>query len=127
MNVTLSHGSSRGWLGQWPWSRRLVSRIATLTARIGLGLRVRDPLSGFFTVRREILTERGYLGLGYKLLVEILARHPQARIAEIPYRFVDRRRGRSKLGVGEIVAFIRLLWGLKVRRQPSGAAGQSKM
>jgi len=105
-----------GGVGQWPWSRRLVSRIATLTARIGLGLQVRDPLSGFFTVRREILTERGYLGLGYKLLVEILARHPQARVAEIPYRFVDRQAGHSKLKTGEIWAFLKLLAHLKVAR-----------
>ena len=116
-----------GGVGQWPWSRRLVSRIATLTARIGLGLQVRDPLSGFFTVRREILTERGYLGLGYKLLVEILARHPQARVAEIPYRFVDRRRGQSKLGAGEIVAFIRLLVMLRVGKLESWRVGKSKM
>lgn len=114
-----------GGVDRWPVPRKLVSRVATMAARIGLGLQVRDPLSGFFAVRREILTERSYLGLGYKLLVEILARHPQARVAEIPYRFVDRRHGRSKLGVGEIVAFIRLLWGLKVRRQHSGAAGRA--
>jgi dolichol-phosphate mannosyltransferase len=77
---------------------------------------VRDPLSGFFAVRRELLTRYQYRGLGYKLLVEILATHPTRRVAEIPYRFVDRQRGKSKLGVGEILAFLKLLWHLRVRR-----------
>jgi dolichol-phosphate mannosyltransferase len=77
---------------------------------------VRDPLSGFFAVRRELLTRYQYRGLGYKLLVEILATHPTRRVAEIPYRFVDRQRGKSKLGAGEILAFLKLLWYLRVRR-----------
>lgn len=114
-----------GGVDEWPWPRRLVSRVATAAAQTGLGLQVRDPLSGFFAVRREILTERGYQGLGYKLLVEILARHPQARVAEIPYRFADRRHGRSKLGMGEIVAFIRLLWGLRIRGAHTDVPGRA--
>lgn len=116
---------SGGGVDQWPWPRRLVSRAATMVARVGLGLRVRDPLSGFFAVRREILTDRAYRGLGYKLLVEILAQHPHARVAEVPYRFVDRRHGRSKLGMGEIVAFLRLLWGLRMHGTHDDAAGRA--
>ncbi len=106
-----------GGVERWPPVRRLVSRVATFAARAGLGLRVRDPLSGFFAVRRELLTRYRYRGLGYKLLVEILAIHPDGPVAEIPYRFVDRQRGKSKLGVGEIFAFLRLLWYL--RKRPS--------
>ncbi len=104
-----------GGVERWPLVRRLVSRVATFAARAGLGLRVRDPLSGFFAVRRDLLTRYRYRGLGYKLLVEILATHPGRPVAEIPYRFVDRQRGKSKLGVGEIFAFLRLLWYLRRR------------
>ena len=104
-----------GGVENWPLARRLVSRVATLTARGGLGLRVRDPLSGFFAVRRDLLTGYPYHGRGYKLLVEILAKHPGRTVAEIPFRFVDRQRGKSKLGVGEIFAFLRLLWYLRGR------------
>lgn len=104
-----------GGVERWPLLRRLVSRVATFAARGGLGLHVRDPLSGFFAVRRDLLTGYQYEGLGYKLLVEILATHPGRPVAEIPYRFVDRQRGKSKLGVGEIFAFLRLLWYLRGR------------
>jgi dolichol-phosphate mannosyltransferase len=105
-----------GGIERWPLPRRIVSRGATFAARTWLRLRVRDPLSGFFAVRRELLTRYQYRGLGYKLLVEILATHPTRRVAEIPYRFVDRQRGKSKLGAGEILAFLKLLWYLRVRR-----------
>ncbi len=104
-----------GGVERWPLVRRLVSRVATFAARAGLGLRVRDPLSGFFAVRRELLTGSQYRGLGYKLLVEILATHSGRPVAEVPYGFVDRQRGKSKLGVGEIFAFLRLLWYLRGR------------
>jgi dolichol-phosphate mannosyltransferase len=104
-----------GGVEHWPLMRRLVSRAATFAARGGLGLRVRDPLSGFFAVRRDLLTGYRYKGLGYKLLVEVLATHPDRPVAEIPYRFVDRQRGKSKLGVGEIFAFLKLLRHLRGR------------
>jgi dolichol-phosphate mannosyltransferase len=102
-----------GGIERWTLLRRVVSRVATLAARGGLGLRVRDPLSGFFAVRRDLLMGYRYRGLGYKLLVEILATHRRRPVTEIPYRFVDRQRGKSKLGAGEIVAFLRLLWHLR--------------
>jgi dolichol-phosphate mannosyltransferase len=104
-----------GGVERWPLPRRLVSRAATLVARIGLRLTVRDPLSGFFAVRRGILTEGEYIGLGYKLLVEILARHPGCRVVEVPYRFVDRQHGESKLSPGEIWSFLKLLVALRIR------------
>jgi dolichol-phosphate mannosyltransferase len=107
-----------GGIEAWPLPRRIVSRVATALARVGLGLRVRDPLSGYFTVRPVMLKGEAYRQLGYKLLMEILAIHPGARVVEIPYRFVDRGRGASKLSSGEIVNFLRLLIDLRLRRGP---------
>ena len=111
-----------GGTDAWPLLRRIVSRVATALARTGLGLPVRDPLSGYFTVRRTMLTGAAYRQLGYKLLMEILAAHPEARLVEVPYRFVDRGRGASKLSAGEIVNFLRLLVDLRVRRRPWNSA-----
>ncbi len=116
-----------GGIERWPLSRRLVSRAATLTARVWLGLKVKDPLSGFFAVRRELLTGTRYSARGYKLLVEILARHPACPVAEIPYRFVDRQAGQSKLDAGEIWSFIRLLVALRVGKLKSWKVGKSRM
>lgn len=104
-----------GGIDAWPMLRRGISRGATWLARAVLGLRVRDPLSGFFAARRDLLTDRRYAGIGYKLLVEILATHPRARVVEIPYRFVDRRQGTSKLSAGEVLDYLRLLLRLRLR------------
>lgn len=104
-----------GGIDAWPLRRRIVSRVATALARSVLGLRVRDPLSGFFAARRALLSEGRYVGSGYKLLVEVLATHPRARVVEIPYRFVDRARGRSKLSGGEMLDYLRLLITLRLR------------
>ncbi|MBI4278547.1 MAG: polyprenol monophosphomannose synthase [Armatimonadetes bacterium] len=105
-----------GGIRDWPLWRRGVSRVATLMARLVLGGRVRDPVSGFFAARREILTGPTYWGMGFKILLEVLARAPRARVVEIPYVFVDRAVGRSKLSKGEMSTFLRLLWRLRALR-----------
>lgn len=104
-----------GGIEAWPLGRRMASRAATWLARAVLGVRVHDPLSGFFAVRRELMTQARYMGIGYKLLVEILATHPRARVVEVPYRFVDRERGASKLSASEILDFLRLLLTLRLK------------
>ncbi|MGH2349475.1 MAG: polyprenol monophosphomannose synthase [bacterium] len=100
-----------GGIDDWPLARRILSVAATALARTVLGLPVRDPLSGFFAARTSLLTGGAYYGVGYKLLVEVLVRHP-GRIVEVPYRFTDRRRGHSKLTLAEVRAFFVLLAGL---------------
>jgi len=105
-----------GRITQWPVWRRLASRVATTGARTFLRLRVRDPLSGYFALRREILARGEYWGVGFKILLEILARHPQLRVVEVGYRFTDRAAGRSKLSPREITAYLRLLGRLLVDR-----------
>ncbi len=104
-----------GGVHRWPLVRRIISRTATRLARALLGLRVQDPLSGYFVARREVLAGRTYRGSGFKLLLEVLAAHPQAAVVEVPYVFTDRRTGRSKLTPAELWAFVRLLVRLKVR------------
>jgi dolichol-phosphate mannosyltransferase len=101
-----------GGIDDWPVARRMLSLAATWLARTVLGLPARDPLSGFFAARTSLLTDGVYHGVGYKLLVEVLVRHP-GRIVEVPYRFTDRRRGHSKLTLAEVAAFFVLLAGLR--------------
>ncbi len=98
-----------GGVAGWPVHRRVLSWGAAHLARLLLGLRVRDPVSGFFAARRRIFEAVRFEGRGYKLLVEILASGRAGRIAEVPYRFTERAHGRSKLGAGEIAEYVRLL------------------
>ena len=101
----------------WPVRRHLISLGATLIARIGLHVRCRDPLSGFFVFRRSFLRSVRIRGDGNKPLLEILV---QARpiVSEVPYLFRNRRNGESKLNARSIGEFL----GLVVRLWPSSRA-----
>ncbi|PIE57101.1 MAG: dolichol monophosphate mannose synthase [Desulfobulbus propionicus] len=91
------HGST----GDWSKTRKAMSRLATNASRAILAQPVSDPMSGFFLLKREVLDEtvRNLSGLGFKILLDILAtaRQRSFRVAEIPYRFRDRLTGESKL------------------------------
>jgi dolichol-phosphate mannosyltransferase len=90
-----------GSAGSWNESRKAMSRLATAASRAILTQPVSDPMSGFFMMRREVLetTSRKLSGLGFKILLDILAtaKDKSIRIAEVPYRFRDRFAGESKL------------------------------
>jgi len=92
--------SAGGSTGDWNKSRKAMSQLATMTSRAILKQPVSDPMSGFFMLQRKVLdsTVRGLSGLGFKILLDILATAKQPlRIAEVPYRFRDRFAGESKL------------------------------
>jgi dolichol-phosphate mannosyltransferase len=110
-----SRYSAGGEIGTWPWWRRLLSRSGTGLAR--WLTRVRDPLSGFFACRREVLTGEVKLRpRGYKLLLEVLGRAPGLRVVERPTRFADRKCGTSKLGWRQKLEFVRQVFALMVFR-----------
>ena len=91
----------------WPFKRRLMSKGATKIAQYGLGIEVRDPVSGFFAFRRDIIHGIKFDAIGYKMLLEILVKTKGARIKEIPYTFTNRRMGTSKLDAGVMVDYLR--------------------
>lgn len=103
-----SRYAAGGGITHWPIWRRALSRGATLLARTLLGVRVRDPMSGFFAARRDLFERTRFEGLGYKLLLELLA-SARPRVQEVPYLFTERAGGRSKLGGGEILNYLRLI------------------
>ena len=108
--VVASRYVSGGGVRGWSAFRRLVSRVAVYAAHLLVPRTraVRDPISGFFAVRRElVLRERESLCTeGFKLLIEVLAKCDWRRIAEVPYTFQRRERGKSKLGAGEILKYL---------------------
>jgi dolichol-phosphate mannosyltransferase len=91
----------------WPFKRRLMSKGATKIAQYGLGLEVKDPVSGFFAFRRDIIKGIKFDAIGYKMLLEILVKTKGARVKEVPYTFTNRRIGTSKLDSGVMVDYLR--------------------
>jgi dolichol-phosphate mannosyltransferase len=91
-----------GSTGEWSRRRLLLSRLGSRGAQWLLQQQgeLRDPLSGFFMLRREVFEEcaRRLSQQGFKVLLDILASTSQPlRLAEMPYRFAPRARGSSKL------------------------------
>jgi dolichol-phosphate mannosyltransferase len=89
-----------GSLGEWAADRARKSRLATSLARLVIKADLKDPMSGFFMLRREVLHEAvsRLSGIGFKILLDILAsvREP-LRFKERPYTFRNRFSGESKL------------------------------
>jgi dolichol-phosphate mannosyltransferase len=91
----------------WPFKRRLMSKGATKIAQYGLGIEVRDPVSGFFAFRRDIIDGVKFDAIGYKMLLEILVKTKGARVKEVPYTFTNRSIGKSKLDIGVMFDYLR--------------------
>ncbi len=104
----------------WPGSRKAVSKGATMIARLSLGVPLKDPMSGFVCVRSPRLLVGGFDYADYKFVLELVARNPRLRVAEVPIVFRDRAYGESKLGSGTIVQYLllvaRLFFGVGIER-----------
>jgi dolichol-phosphate mannosyltransferase len=89
-----------GGVGAWDGGRQKISSFATRLSQRILGLELRDPMSGFFMLRRELLDAAVYKlsNIGFKILVDLIVSSPQKpRIKELPYQFRNRLAGDSKL------------------------------
>ena len=91
------------------WLRKFVTFGANLYIRLMLGLKVRDCNSGFRCFRREVLEKINLEKLeskGPAIVQEVLfkAHLKGFKIKEIPITFVDRTKGRSKLGIPQLAA-----------------------
>ncbi len=95
-----------GRVETWPLHRKAVSKGAELLARIVLGVKSTDPLSGFFAIRKDVFQKTRIRTKGYKIMVNVLADNPRLRIKEIPYVFRDRHAGKTKLGIGEAITYL---------------------
>ncbi len=93
-----SRYTAGGDLGHWNPMRKLLSAAAVwVTWPLQRShLRAKDPMSGFFMVRRRCLPQGAFQKTGFKLLLEILVRGRLTSVAEVPFAFGLRYRGASK-------------------------------
>ena len=94
----------------WPFRRRMISRGATKIAQYGLKVKIKDPMSGFFLCKRHVLQNIGINTTGYKILLEILVKKPGIKTKEIPYTFINRKLGVSKMNVSIIGDYLKAVW-----------------
>lgn len=118
-----------GEIEEWSVIRKLYSKGATLLAHIFVPKSrvTKDPLSGFFMIKKTVVDDVELTPTGYKILLEILAKGKINRVEEEPIIFRKRERGKSSLGVGVFVKYIRHLLHLswetgEIRRMAQFAA-----
>jgi dolichol-phosphate mannosyltransferase len=91
--------------GEWSFFRKINSYVATVLARPFAG-QTRDPMSGFFALRRESYQQAQRLTpLGYKIGLELMCKCRVKNVREIPIHFAERTRGQSKLTLKEQIRY----------------------
>ncbi|HEY9649004.1 MAG TPA: polyprenol monophosphomannose synthase, partial [Chroococcidiopsis sp.] len=101
-----------GGVSDWSLARRILSRGAQTLGLLllpGVLGRVTDPMSGYFMVRREAIAGQRLNPLGYKILLEVIARGQIDAIAEAGYVFQERLEGESKVTWKQYVAYLQHL------------------
>jgi len=103
-------------VGEWPFSRRLMSAVATNLARIRLVRWVEDPMSGFFGVRSVLFklvlaeNEKKFEKEGYKVLFDFLKYMPRPiSVGKVYYDFGQRHSGTSKIAHKHKISLLKSL------------------
>ena len=86
--------------------RRVITYLANLYIRTILGIKVKDSNSGFRCFKRDVLEKitQGLKSKGPSIIQEVLfkAHLKGYRIKEIPITFINRKKGKSKLGIPQL-------------------------
>lgn len=114
--VIASRYRERGSVGDFNLVRKGASRLSALSARVAFPrklLRVTDPMSGFFLIRRSALDLDELKPRGFKILLEIMAKTPNLAISEIGFEFGKRNAGESKASLSEGMTYLSQLCRLR--------------
>lgn len=94
-------GTTIGWAAH----RRALSRLGAVFA--SLFTDIKDPLSGFFAIRRPCLLAAGAHTEGFKIGLEAIhAGGDRLDVCEVPISFSERQHGSSKIGTGQFIAYL---------------------
>ena len=114
--VTGTRYKGNGGVYGWSLMRKLTSRVANHIADVLLNPSVSDLTGSFRLYKKSVLKRlislvksRGYV---FQMEVIVRAHYEKYKIEEVPITFVDRMFGSTKFGAGEIVQYLKGLWGL---------------
>jgi dolichol-phosphate mannosyltransferase len=100
-----------GGTGSWNPVRKLLSAAAVWVTwpLQPHNVRVNDPMSGFFMVRRHSVENVEFQATGFKLLLDVLVRGQIQSAEEVPFAFGLRYKGASKANLKVGWDYARLL------------------
>lgn len=91
------------------WTARSIGRLAIRRLR-----HISDCTGGYFGLRRSVIDNAKLSPIGWKILMEILVNGSYETVHEVPYQFVDRDAGESKMSMQEqwnyLRHIVRLVW-----------------
>jgi glycosyltransferase involved in cell wall biosynthesis len=93
---------------------------------------VRDPMSGFFAFKRNVIRNVVLAPKGFKILLEVLIRGHWSKAREVPIEFAARMSGGSKAGWREgtqlVHQILRLRWpGAGSQAKPAGRRARTNL
>lgn len=100
--VVASRNIHGGGVSRWSLFRRSISWLGQAISYFFLPdilAKIKDPMSGYFILRKTVIQGVPLSPHGYKILLEVLANCNYRRVAEVPYFFRERKRGGSKAGL----------------------------
>lgn len=71
---------------------------------------IRDTSTGFFAFRKEIIKNVKLRPVGFKILLEILAKGDYKDVVETPFNFRERKKGKSKFNMKQTKLSFKHLW-----------------
>lgn len=98
-----------GKIKGWNLYRKVLSKGATLLARVFTN--IKDPMTGFFMIKKQCVEGIQLNSRGFKILLEIIIKADYKKAKEIPITFTNRVKGKSKAGLNEILYYFQDLKG----------------
>jgi dolichol-phosphate mannosyltransferase len=110
--IASRHVSGSSIIG-WGSGRQIIHSIAGAIAKISAKINIEDSTSGFRMFKRETLEKIEFDKIesdGFAFQIEVLYQLKQNghRGLELPTRFVNRTKGKSKMGTSEMIQFIKM-------------------
>ena len=93
-----------GGIENWTTKRKIVSKVASLIARPLT--KVKDPMSGLFMLKKEVIKGVSLKPKGYKIGLELIVKGNYKNLMEVPFTFKNREYGESKLGAKVIKNYL---------------------
>ena len=96
-------------------ARKVLSSLCILLTRPLTN--VKDSMSGFFLLKKEVIDHVTLVPRGYKILLEILVKGKYKKIIEVPFTFKNRSAGSSKVTTRVCLEFLWQLMHLYTTKQ----------
>lgn len=106
----------------FPLNRKIISQVACFLGKTVT--KIKDNTSGFFCIRKAALEGIELAPYGFKIGLEVFVKANVSKFKEIPFIFVNRKRGKSKLNIKSILQYLLQVFLLFIYQKNKGLKQQ---